>query len=393
MPWAFSAALAAVAFLIAMPATSILRALGHRWNALDGPGVAGQAKAAPRRVPNTGGIAIFFAIAAPVAGLLWMLSGVYVDPNDWSLVPADLLPHIPGITAKAPHAWALLAGLLVLHVVGLIDDRRPLGPWLKLAIMLGVALGVSWYTDTRLVTALDTRVGGPWVSLALTVLWIAVVTNAINFIDNMDGLAAGVCMIAGACFLVATSIQGQWFVAALLALLVGACAGFLVFNFPWRTRPRRDGSPSGASIFMGDGGSLILGFLLAFLTVRTTYYSPDAAGGWYAVLMPLVVLAVPLYDFVSVVLIRLSQGRSPLVGDLQHLSHRLARRGLSRRAAVLVIYGLTGITALGGVALGSLQPWQAALVGGQTLLTLLVLALFEYRAAPHSPASPPGHAP
>lgn len=392
MPWAFSATLILVAFLIAMPATSVLRALGHRLNTLDGPGVAGQTKAAPRRVPNTGGVAIFLAIAAPVAGLLWLLAGVYVDPHDWSLLPSDLMPHIPGITAKAPDAWALLAGLLVLHVVGLIDDRRPLGPWFKLAIMLGVALGVSWYTDTRLVTALDARAGGPWLSLALTVLWIAVVTNAINFIDNMDGLAAGVCLIAGACFLAAASIQGQWFVAALLALLVGACAGFLTFNFPWRTRPRPDGSPGGASIFMGDGGSLVLGFLLAFLTVRTTYYSPDAAGGWYAVLMPLVVLAVPLYDFASVVLIRLSQGRSPFVGDLQHLSHRLARRGLSRRAAVLVIYGLTGITALGGVALGSLQPWQAALVGGQTFLTLLVLALFEYRAASPS-ASPAEQAP
>jgi UDP-GlcNAc:undecaprenyl-phosphate GlcNAc-1-phosphate transferase len=94
--------------------------------------------------------------------------------------------------------------------------------------------------------------------------------------------------------------------------------------------------------------------------------------------MPLIVLAVPLYDFASVVIIRLSQGRSPLVGDTQHLSHRLMRLGLSRRAAVLVIYALTGATGISGIFLGSLQPWQAAMVALQVGLILGALALFEY---------------
>jgi UDP-GlcNAc:undecaprenyl-phosphate GlcNAc-1-phosphate transferase len=109
--------------------------------------------------------------------------------------------------------------------------------------------------------------------------------------------------------------------------------------------------------------------------------------------MPLVVLAIPVYDTASVVLLRLSQGRSPMVGDTQHLSHRLERRGLSRRDAVLVIYGLTGVTAISGVWLPSLEPWQGALVGVQTLLVLGVMALYEGRqraaarvggAAPHA---------
>ena len=202
--------------------------------------------------------------------------------------------------------------------------------------------------------------------------------SAINFIDNMDGLSGGVAAIAASCFLAATLVNGQWFIAVMLALLVGALLGFLVFNFPRRA----DG---GGTVFMGDGGSLVVGLLLAFLTVRTTYIHPatetaPGSGAWYAVLMPLVVLAVPLYDFASVVIIRLRQGRSPFMGDLQHLSHRLVRRGLSRRDAVITIYGLTGITSIGGIALGSLAPYQAVLVGVQTVLVLLVLALYEGRA-------------
>ncbi|HYE02798.1 MAG TPA: hypothetical protein VD963_06150 [Phycisphaerales bacterium] len=168
--------------------------------------------------------------------------------------------------------------------------------------------------------------------------------------------------------------------AALLALLLGALLGFLWFNFPiLGARPRR------ATIFMGDGGSLVVGFLLGFLTARTTYYTPAGGGAWYGVLMPVVVLAVPLYDLAAVTAIRLWQGRSPLVGDLNHLSHRLVRRGLSRRSAVLVIWGLTAATAIGGISLGRLEGWQAALVGAQTALVLGVLAVLEF-ATPHAPS-------
>src|SRR5207244_10275947 len=132
--------------------------------------------------------------------------------------------------------------------------------------------------------------------------------------------------------------------------------GFLVFNFPWGGQP--------ATIFMGDGGSLVIGFLLGFLTVRTTYVSagvegPGLGSAWYGVFMPLVVLAIPLYDFCSVTLIRLSQGKSPFVGDLQHFSHRLVKRGLSKRAAVVVIYGFTAVPAIGGVLLARPGGWPA----------------------------------
>lgn len=237
-------------------------------------------------------------------------------------------------------------------------------------------LFVSFFPETRLLTMLDQRVGGIWLSIAVTVLWFLIVTNALNFLDNMDGLSAGVAAIAGTCFLAAAALNGQWFVAATLALIVGSSLGFLIFNF----RPGR----GGAKIFMGDGGSLVLGFLLAFLTVRTTYYRGEGtgpAGGWYGVFMPLVVLAVPIYDFLSVCAIRISQGRSPFVGDRQHLSHRLVRLGLSEGSAVGVIYGLTAVTGLSGIILASLAPWAAVVVGVQTIVILMLVALFEYSRA------------
>ena len=144
-----------------------------------------------------------------------------------------------------------------------------------------------------------------------------------------------------------------------------------MFNFP----PAR--------IFMGDGGSLVVGFILAVATARTVYIDPSQPDyplgtAWYGVLMPVVVLAIPIYDFTSVTFVRIRQGKSPFVGDQQHFSHRLVQRGLSRRGAVVVIWCLAAVTGISGIALGTLLPWQAALVGVQTLLVLLVLAIFEY---------------
>jgi UDP-GlcNAc:undecaprenyl-phosphate/decaprenyl-phosphate GlcNAc-1-phosphate transferase len=372
-----------LAFAISCPLTAVARAIGRRVRALDGPGVPGQVKAAHRRVPNTGGVAVFLGVAAPIA------LGLAVAPalreggsgplRDWLLSRVPSLPNrLPGLFEKTGPALALLGGLLVLHLMGLIDDRRPLRAGIKMLVMLVVAGSVVLLTDSRLLTLLDQRVpGGVWLSMGITVVWLVVVTNAFNFLDNMDGLSAGVAAIAGGFFLIATLVNGQWFVAGCLALLVGSLLGFLVFNFPWR---------GPATIFMGDGGSIVVGFLLGFLTVRTTYVGsgiegPGLGSAWYGLFMPLVVLAIPLYDFCSVTLIRLSQGKSPFVGDLQHFSHRLVRRGLSKRAAVVVIYGFTAVTAIGGVSLARLEGWQAILVGVQTALVLTVLAIEEWSSS------------
>ena len=371
-----------IAFTLSLVATWLVRAISLRTNAIDTAAMPGQIKER-RAIPNTGGVGIVAGIVIPIVGMIFVATVLGEDFARAVLPEAEadrIAKHLPGLKSKIPLGLGFLASVLVIHVVGVIDDRRPLGPIVKLAVMVVPPLLIALLSDTRLLTLLDGYPGGYALSVLVTVLWFVAVTNAMNFIDNMDGLSGGVAMLASACFLVAALMSEQLFVSAVLALVAGSCAGFLVFNFP----PAR--------IFMGDGGSLVLGFTLAFLTTRTTYTgeSPTGeplAGGWYAVFMPLVVLAVPLYDMLTVTIIRLRQGKSPMVGDMQHLSHRLVKRGLSKRSAVLVIWGMTAATGIGGIALGSLAPWQAVLVGVQTGVLLAVLAAFEFASSPERKAS------
>jgi len=360
-----------VGFVISVPLTGLLIRVGTRLGTLDSPGSEGHRKQL-RRVPNIGGIAITAAVVLP---LLTGLAVISSGRTDWALFMEEMVePYLPRLAASAPFGWAFLGGIVVMHLLGLVDDRRPLPAWLKLAIQLLVAAALVVFFDLRLLHLLDAHgEAGYMLSVILSVLWIGAVTNAMNFLDNMDGLAAGVGIIVGSLFLAAAIIVEQWFIAGVLALMVGGIAGFLPANFPVR---------GSARIFMGDGGSLVIGFILAVMTIRTTFTEPSnpsyaLGSAWYGVLMPLVILAVPLYDFVAVSVIRISQGRSPFVGDQQHLSHRLVERGLSKRQAVLIIWALAFITGVGGVSLGTVAPWQAALIGVQVLATLLVLGVLE----------------
>lgn len=367
----------AIGLLISLPATALLIRAGHRLNALDTPGTGGHAKVL-RRVPNIGGIAIALAVLLPLAlflGLWYALGAAEIALR----IPA-VAPFLERIGESAPTGVALVAALLVLHLLGLRDDRRALGWRPKLAVQLACAAVMAFFFDVRLLTFLDALLPfGSIPSSLIAMLWIVVVCNAINFLDNMDGLAGGVAAISAALFMAAAILNDQWFIAATLGLLVGGLAGFLLFNFP------------PAKIFMGDGGSLVVGFLLGVLTARTTFFDPAhperaLGGGWYAVFMPLIVLAVPIYDFTSVVIIRSLQGRSPFVGDQQHFSHRLVERGFSRRGAVLFIWTVALVTGLGGIMLGRLEAWQAILVGVQTLLLLAMLAGLEYAGRSRSEA-------
>jgi UDP-GlcNAc:undecaprenyl-phosphate GlcNAc-1-phosphate transferase len=350
--------LIALGIVISLPAVGLLLRWGHRAGKLDSSGAAGHGKQL-RLVPNVGGIGIVVAVILPmVVGLsvVWI-----VDAETWQRWAPEFAPHLDRVRATTPTAVALIVALLVIHVLGLVDDRRSLNAIPKLIIQFAAAAMVVIWFDVRLLTLL-----GPVPSVIVTILWIVAITNAVNFMDNMDGLAAGVSLVAATLFMVACLVNHQWFIASTLALLIGGLIGFLVFNYP----PAR--------IFMGDGGSLFIGFLLGVLTARTTYYEPDLGGGWYGVFMPVIVLAVPLYDLVTVSIIRVRQGRSPFVGDQQHFSHRLLQRGLSTRAALWVVCGAAAVTGIGGVSLGRLAGWQALLVGVQTILVLLMIALLEH---------------
>ncbi|TFG40443.1 MAG: undecaprenyl/decaprenyl-phosphate alpha-N-acetylglucosaminyl 1-phosphate transferase, partial [Syntrophobacterales bacterium] len=187
-----------------------------------------------------------------------------------------------------------------------------------------------------------------------------------------DGLSAGVAAICAAALLGAAASVGQLFVTGWLCVILGALLGFLPYNYP------------PAKVFMGDAGALVIGFLLATASCLTTYVHPSQSLGpltgthyLYGVFVPLVVLAVPLYDMVSVVSLRLRDRKSPMVGDRRHFSHRLVRRGMSVRTAVLTIYLCTAATAIGASLLPQVDKVGAVLILSQTLAILLIIALLE----------------
>ncbi len=364
-----------LALLINLPLTWWLIGAGRRWGQMDQPG-ADVHKHHAAAVPATGGIGIFWAMMLPVAAVI---IAVHLLPDSIYTGPlAAMAEHVAGLRGQTLMALGVIAAAAVFHIMGIIDDRRRLSPYLKLLVQFIVAALLAIFCDMRVLHLLDQHgPAGEFASIIISVLWIVTITNAINFLDNMDGLSAGVAAIIASIYLAATLMGGQWFVAAWAALLVGALAAFLVFNFFSR---------GGAKIFMGDGGSLVVGLMLAVISIRTTYVNLDvaaagrpseAASGWYGVLMPLIVLAVPLYDIVSVTLIRLLQGKSPFHPDQQHFSHRLVKKGLTKRTAVIVIWLCTLATGLGGVMLSRLTGWQAALVAAQTLAVIGVLAILE----------------
>jgi UDP-GlcNAc:undecaprenyl-phosphate GlcNAc-1-phosphate transferase len=386
-----------LAFAISAAATALVKRLAPRLDFVDKPG---HRKIHHTPQPLGGGVAIFVGLVLPmIVGLSYVnvvappdqsapvitavtVSRAFTDPGRIeSRLPdlsSKLSTHWSGIRHQTPLAMKLIGAMLLMHLLGLFDDRKALGPFLKLFIQLAITTLLVVWADLRALTVLDDLGLGVLPSVVITVLWIGGITNAFNFLDNMDGLSAGVAAVCTTAFLVTTLLIGQWFVAAMLALLLGALLGFLCFNFP------------PATIFMGDAGSLLIGFVLGVLTIRTTYLPilPDGTtkplgAGWYAVLAPLIVLALPLYDLVVVSAIRISRGRSPFVGDTNHFSHRLVARGMSKRTAVLCIYLITAATSVAAIVLPHVQTTFAAMmIFGQTLLILGVVMLLEQHPLP-----------
>jgi UDP-GlcNAc:undecaprenyl-phosphate GlcNAc-1-phosphate transferase len=345
--------LLAASFVITWLATSIVKPVALKIGFVDRPGGR---KIHDNAKPLGGGVAIFLGVALP------MLGGI-VFVHFGSRPSSVLQAYWDGARQQSSLALILLGAALLLHVMGLFDDRRALGPFVKLMVQFIAAAAFVLSTDSRVLTVI-----GPAPSAILTILWITAISNAFNFLDNMDGLSAGIAAVCATAFLIATLSIHQWFVAAELALVLGSCLGFLCFNFP------------PATIFMGDSGSLVIGFLLGALTIRTTYLPPgtDFAHGWWSVFAPVIVLALPLYDLIVVSVIRLARGKSPFVGDTNHFSHRLVNRGMSRRTAVLCLYLITATTGVSAIILPAVDTtFQAMLLFGQVLLILGVVALLE----------------
>ena len=273
--------------------------------------------------------------------------------------------YIEGFTAKIPQLIIILIALSALFLTGLLDDIKNLGPIPKLIIQFAAAITVALWADVRVELFIQNK----FITAALSAVWIVFIINAFNFLDNMDGLSAGLATIILSVLFVAAAISGQFFVGALELLIIATLLGFLLFNFP------------PAKIFMGDAGSMTIGFLIAICSLKTTYYHHAQNGQWYPVLMPLIVMAVPLYDFLSVTFLRLCQHKSPFVGDTQHFSHRMKARGLTDTQVVLTLYLATLCTAIGAVSLYQVNLTGAILIFAQTIMILIIIAIMEASSA------------
>jgi len=311
-------------------------------------------------IPLGGGIAITWTI------LIFLVSAVgavkfLLVPGHLDFLGDSITVHAEGFLSKLAPLVVIIACTLVLHVVGLWDDKKHLGAFTKLFFQFAVAIAAAVFGDIRVEFFIDNQI----ITTALSVVWIVMIMNSFNFLDNMDGLSAGIAVIATSVLFFAAVLSGQFFIGAISLIFIGSVMGFLVFNFP------------PANIFMGDCGSLVIGFFVALITLKTTYFQQEGSGQVYAVFMPLIVMAVPLYDFISVTIIRLLQGKSPFVGDTQHFSHRMKRRGLTDRQTALTLYLATLCTGVSAIFLLQVDLFGAILVFGQTLMILTIIAIME----------------
>lgn len=304
--------------LLAMP---LWRRLCLRLGLIDDPG---HRKIHDRPIVLAGGMAIFCGIILPLgcaAVLLmdWLPLPVSVSPTNMEYGLSRRVLELAGISIGA-------AGMLL---VGVLDDRFELSPGWKFSAQLIVAMLVA-ASGVRITLFVPSLL----FSYVVTVFWIVALINAFNFMDNMNGLCAGLSVIASWTFAWISASAGQYLVAALAFLVCGAFAGFLPFNFPR------------ASSFLGDGGSHLAGYLMAVLAVLPHFHTAELPRR-AAVLIPLLVLAVPLLDMAMVVITRTWNRKPFYIGDTNHFSHRLTRAGASRSLAVLVLWLVGAIFSLG----------------------------------------------
>lgn len=351
------------AMLIAAIALYPIRSYADRLGLLDRPG-GRKTHAAP--VPLGGGIGIWLGIVSTMLAGTLVVGVVRQSPELAAYLPKQITTHLEGAWSKAGELWKLLGAGTVLVVLGLWDDRRGLSPWYR----LGVQFLVATYVVLILEYGLTAFIASPWITNALSVIWIVAVINSFNMLDNMDGLSGGVATIVSIALAVVMfstpedSSGPQWFIAALLMVVAGALTGFLWHNFP------------PAKIFMGDGGSYLVGFLISVAALMATYASYDSLSP-HAVSAPLCAMAVPLYDLTTVLWIRFREGRSPFEGDQSHFSHRLVAMGMSRPKAVFTIWLVTATCGLAAVLITRVTLGSAAMVFGIVGCMLLLIVILE----------------
>jgi UDP-GlcNAc:undecaprenyl-phosphate GlcNAc-1-phosphate transferase len=333
-----------LAFLIALSASLVLtipvRALAIRVGMVDLPGPR---KVHLKPIPLLGGLAIY-------AGVMLAILAVFDG------------------SARA-QSLGILIGATLVAIVGFLDDRGWLHHQVKLFVGMPLAAAILLVSGVH-ASVFNVLLGGTghWLDVAMTVLWVVGITASFSILDHMDGLCAGVAAMASVFFAVLTYLNGQTIVTALAAATLGAATGFLRWNF----KP--------AKIFMGDGGAMLLGFLMATLALKLRLEHATNLAGWLA---PVLILSVAIFDTTLVTISRSRRGLLPFATPgKDHFAHRLANLGLGQRGAVLTIYLAGALSGFAGVVVTYLSTAQAAIVGTLVLVAALV-AIKRLERAPY----------
>jgi len=323
--------------LMAVIGTPLSRALGLRMNAVDQPDPT--RKVHKIATPRLGGVAIF--LSTLIATLL--LGGRY----------------------KLDQLASILVGATLVSFLGLMDDRFTLGAGVKLLGQL-LAVGLLIITGVQVGTFPTLAM-----NIAVTTIWMVGITNAMNLLDNMDGLSGGIAAIAAGHFALMCSFSGQYLVGALSVAVMAACIGFLIYN--WNP----------ATIFMGDSGSLFLGFMLGAIGIKLRFPQNVDFVTW---MIPVLVLGAPIFDTTLVTISRLRRGLNPLTTPgKDHTSHRLTHPGLNRREAVLILYIVSFILGLVALFITQASVFESYLIG----LAVLIAAIYALWHMEHPPFWPP----
>lgn len=241
-----------------------------------------------------------------------------------------------------PHQVGIIAGATIIVIEGIIDDIKVLKPWQKLVFQFAAALcllcsGIKIDNITNPFDKIDLSLGLGLLSYPLTILWVVGITNALNLIDGLDGLAAGIALISAITIFIISILFQRTEAAVFTCILSGAILGFLPYNF------------NPASIFMGETGAALLGFLLAAISMEGAIKSATA----FAITVPILALGLPIYDTLFAMIRRKVNGKPIMEGDRGHLHHRLLDLGLTQRQAVIIMYLISAI--LGGIAIIAMQ--------------------------------------
>ncbi|MCX7714505.1 MAG: undecaprenyl/decaprenyl-phosphate alpha-N-acetylglucosaminyl 1-phosphate transferase [Clostridia bacterium] len=326
-----------VAFVFSFASTPVVTKLAYRLGAIDVPKDGRRMHKRP--IPRLGGLAIIFGFAVAI------------------LCFGDMTRQL----------GATLLGGGIIAALGVVDDCKNLNAKLKFFIQIIAALIVAMYGNIRVDVLTNPNIFSEnpylvlpeWASTVFTVLWIVFITNAVNLIDGLDGLAAGVSAIMSVSLVFISVRVGEYSIAVIGIALMGACFGFLPFNF------------NPAKIFMGDTGALFLGFILATVSIQGVFKS-------YAIIsfaVPLLILGLPLFDASFAILRRLFTGKGIMTADRGHLHHRLIDMGFSQKQTVFILYAISGVLGITAVVLAESGALRALLLLVCVMIFLLIASL------------------